>query len=1016
MKKLRLLLCLASLVACTTISFAQGSLQGLVTDSATAAPLVGANVFLVGTSIGGTTDIDGHYKLVNVPEGRYTLRVSYIGYTSKVISISIRDDEATALSVMLSPQEIRGREVVVTAQMKGQLAAINQQVSAKTIVNVVSEEKIQELPDANAAESIGRLPGVSIIRSGGEASRVVLRGLSSRFSNITIDGVSIPGTDSTTRDVDLSMISQGSLAGIEVYKALLPDQDGDAIAGTINLVTKKAPSERLLRFDLRGNYNRLMNSAGQYDVSGRYGERFFDDVIGLQLQGNIEQKIRSREDVTYGYRYSFNPSAPNYDPLGFANDYNYGQLKVDFTDELRKRNGGQMILDVNTPDSGSVKLSGLYSRTQRQYNLYDRVYPGGSPGIVWDYDYRTTEQATSTTNASLQGKNFFAGFQIDWCASYADSRVDDPFDYEMIFNEPAGAKPDASLPSSFKDHPELFLTIAANNYAAAACSSAVYYQQQNFQRERTAFLNISRKYSLADFVSGELKGGGKYKARSRWMNRYELDDNSYLHGFYATDSSGSPIVLTGTRFEDYLNSRSGISPELADFVNQPATSRNLLTWATMSPLIDVNAMKLWYNLNKNGVSGSSHEYNPNAQAILDDYGVDEAVTAGYLMNTFDFGQEATLITGVRVEREQNDYIANFSPGGLQSIGTIISAPSGIVDTTTTHTETIWLPNAQLILRPSYFLTFRLAAYRALARPDYNLRLPQFILGTGGSSGGGQAIPLTLGNPNLRDAKAWNFELNSQLYTGITGLFTVSAFFKRIDDFYHQMVGLNVSEGFDSLLTAVGVTWQNAEPFKSLLAKNSNYALYVPYNSNHPTYVWGLEFEHQLSFNFLPGFLSNLVLSYNLSLTKSQTYIVQTQTEVETVTVVVRGVPRRQAEIVNVAVDAKRLSENQPYLYGNAALGYDLGGFSARLSVFYQGDYVQQYSPYDQSDIHVKQYMKWDLALRQQLSSVFSLYLNVDNITNIRERTSYSDVPMSWDLLRTEELYGTSADFGVRISI
>ncbi|HQT92510.1 MAG TPA: carboxypeptidase-like regulatory domain-containing protein, partial [Candidatus Kryptobacter bacterium] len=276
---------------------AQGTFQGFVLDSLTSSPLVGANVFLIGTGLGASADLDGHFRVSNIPPGSHSIRISYIGYSTRTIDVVFEDGGTVTANLMLLPQEVQGKEVVVTAQMRGQLAAINQQVSSNTIVNVVSEEKIQELPDANAAEAIGRLPGVSIIRSGGEASKVVLRGLSSKFSNITVDGITIPGTDSTSRDVDLSMISQGSLAGVELYKSLLPDQDGDAIAGTINLVTRKAPSERLLRFDLKGDYNRLMSSANQYDFSGRYGERFFSDVLGIQIQGNLESKIRSKENT-----------------------------------------------------------------------------------------------------------------------------------------------------------------------------------------------------------------------------------------------------------------------------------------------------------------------------------------------------------------------------------------------------------------------------------------------------------------------------------------------------------------------------------------------------------------------------------------------------------------------------------------------------------------------------------------------------------------------------------------------
>ncbi|MGA9406539.1 MAG: carboxypeptidase-like regulatory domain-containing protein, partial [Bacteroidota bacterium] len=283
------------------VAFGQSTLQGVVTDSLTNEKLIGINVILEGTSLGSSTDIEGEYRITAIPHRSFTVKVSCIGYETKYAEVDFSTKNEVQLNVRLSQIILQRQAVVITAQMRGQVAAINEQVSSKTIVNVVSEEKIKELPDANAAEAIGRLPGVSLIRSGGEATKVVLRGLSSRFSNITVDGVKIPSTDSTSRDVDLSTISQGELAGIELHKTLTPDQDGDAIAGSINLVTRKAPSEREIVFDLMGDYNRLMNSARQYDITGRYGERFLDDVLGVQLQGNTERKIRSKEDITYSY-------------------------------------------------------------------------------------------------------------------------------------------------------------------------------------------------------------------------------------------------------------------------------------------------------------------------------------------------------------------------------------------------------------------------------------------------------------------------------------------------------------------------------------------------------------------------------------------------------------------------------------------------------------------------------------------------------------------------------------------
>ncbi|HUI29596.1 MAG TPA: TonB-dependent receptor [Candidatus Acidoferrales bacterium] len=995
--------------------FAQGILQGYVLDSLSKDPLPGANVLFVGTSLGASTDLDGHFRVTAIPEGQYKVQVSYIGYGSKTIDVTVKGKEMTIESFLLPPQEVRGKEVIVVSQAKGQLAAINQQVRAATIMNVVSEEKIQELPDANAAEAIGRLPGVSIIRNGGEASKVVLRGLSSKFSNITVDGVTIPGTDSTSRDVDLSMISQGSLAGIELYKALLPDQDGDAIAGTINLVTRKAPSERLIRFDLKGDYNRLMNSAGQYDFSGRYGERFFNGILGVQLQANAEQKIRSKENTSTGYQYVPNPDLPP-NPSGYTwNDYKMGQFTVAFTDETRKRQGGQAIFDVNTPDSGSVKLSGFYNGTIRNILVHSRVYPGGQPGVVWDYDYRYTQTNMSTSNVSLQGKNFLSGFEVDWLGSYADSRIKNPFDYEMKFTEVPGVISGESVPSG-RDHPELnIIPYAANLYNDAACSSAVYYQEQNFERQRSAALNISRKYSVGSLISGDLKMGGKYRDRSRWMDQSELDNNTYLYQFnsYNKTVTGDSINLMGTRFQDYRENRAGGPPDLSDFIDQPVPSRNLLNLYRMTPLISVDAMKLWYQLNKNGLSTAGLEYVPSAGASLNDYSINEGVSAGYIMNTFDFGYLATLMMGVRVENENDNYGARFATGGLQTIGIVVTPSPGteIKDSTTKYAETIWLPNAQLILRPTDFFSIRFAAYRALARPDYNLRLPQFII-----NNNSQGTPVIMGNPNLKDPKAWNFEINPQIYSSTIGLISVSAFFKRIDDLYHQMDAVGISTGYDSVLNAIGVTWQNTNYFKQLGSKSS-FLFTVPYNATQPTYVWGLEFEHQMNFLFLPGFLANTSLSYNFSITHSQTYIITRELVPDSVAHVVRGdTTWGPGPGHNIAVNAKRNSENQPVFYGNAALGYDIGGFSARVSVFFQSQYVQSYSADGTQDIRVNGFVKLDLALRQQLTKAFSLFFNVDNLTNTQETTSQVNTVNNWFLNSTRELYGTSAELGLRITL
>jgi len=324
-----LLSIMLALAASSGSACAETILRGTVADSVSGEALIGANVYLVETAHGGVTDRQGEFRITGIPAGRYQLRVSYIGYHARELDITLVEDEAATLDIRLLVDVIESEEIVVTTQLRGQVAAINQQLTANTIMNVISEEKIQELPDANAAEAIGRLPGVSILRSGGEANKVILRGLSDRFTTITVDGIRIPPTDADSRGVDLSTIAQGSLAGVELYKALTADMDADAIAGSVNLATKKAPASRFLRFDVRGGYNQLDDSFAQYDFAMRYGERFFGDVLGVQLTGNLEQRRRSNEQLDTDY----------YTALANYTDYTIENFTPSYTNEVRKRGG-----------------------------------------------------------------------------------------------------------------------------------------------------------------------------------------------------------------------------------------------------------------------------------------------------------------------------------------------------------------------------------------------------------------------------------------------------------------------------------------------------------------------------------------------------------------------------------------------------------------------------------------------------------------------------------------------------
>ena len=139
-----------------------GTISGKVVDAETGEGLSFANVIIEGTTIGVTTNLEGKYEL-KVEPGNYNVVASYIGYVELVKPTTVTSKEVTELNFELTYGNLL-KEVTVSAQASGQIAAINEQLASNKIVNVVSAEKMEELPDANVAESIGRLPGISLQR------------------------------------------------------------------------------------------------------------------------------------------------------------------------------------------------------------------------------------------------------------------------------------------------------------------------------------------------------------------------------------------------------------------------------------------------------------------------------------------------------------------------------------------------------------------------------------------------------------------------------------------------------------------------------------------------------------------------------------------------------------------------------------------------------------------------------------------------------------------------------------
>ena len=198
-----------------TLLFPYASITGKVTDINSAEPLVGVNVVLEGTSYGSSTDIDGEYIIENVPLDDYTLKIMYIGYKNKEISISIDEEKKYIYKVELSESEIALEETNVTAFIERE----EKKTEAPATIETVDSKDIEQAATSNLGGFLQGMKGVDFTASGVNNYSLSIRGFNSSFSSrllMLTDGR--PANVPSLRVVNFSTVpsTQSDIEKIEV--------------------------------------------------------------------------------------------------------------------------------------------------------------------------------------------------------------------------------------------------------------------------------------------------------------------------------------------------------------------------------------------------------------------------------------------------------------------------------------------------------------------------------------------------------------------------------------------------------------------------------------------------------------------------------------------------------------------------------------------------------------------------------------------------------------------------------
>ncbi|RYZ34541.1 MAG: TonB-dependent receptor, partial [Sphingobacteriales bacterium] len=269
---------LLAMLLCAAVTYAQNTYKAVIKDAKTKENLPGATVKVLGMALGTTADNNGTVALTGIPSGKQVIQYSYVGYKTKTDTLTFPFNETSTVIVFLdsAEEEEELEEVVVSATRSSRTID-----NIPTRVEVISGEELDEKANMKPgdirtllAESTGIQTQQTSATSGNSAIRI--QGLDGKYTQIIRDG--FPLYSGFSGGLGLLQIAPLDLQRVEVIKGSSSTlYGGGAIAGLVNLVSKKPTEERQLNFLLNGT------SALGLDASGFYARKF--GKVGITVYG-----------------------------------------------------------------------------------------------------------------------------------------------------------------------------------------------------------------------------------------------------------------------------------------------------------------------------------------------------------------------------------------------------------------------------------------------------------------------------------------------------------------------------------------------------------------------------------------------------------------------------------------------------------------------------------------------------------------------------------------------------------
>jgi TonB-dependent receptor len=799
-----------------------GTITGRVIDKMNGAPLPAANIFVLETSAGAATNDRGVYILRRVSAGNYTIRVSYIGYQTVIKEITVMSGESVTVDFEMEETYITTDEVVVTELARGHARAFMEQREANIHKQVLTTEQMERFGDVNLAESLMRLPGISVSYDMGEASGVSIRGMGMDRNMVQIDGVPMASTSEGGRETSLETMSGEMVSTIEVIRVPTPDMPADALGGIVNLRTARPVAGRAdLRILTTGEYGNMSDRVGprasirysqgygKFGISmqSEYRRVYYDeDRFDLQWQetnwgptiSRASPQYRTRDSERYGIsgRLMYEP---NRQSSFFISSLFNVQDNINTDNELRL-----------LPHTGLVGKTddGLFEVEPGLPEELGGGRVGGRSEISANYVIEGHRQLSTT----FGGEHTHRLFNLNYSFTYAQGvrRID----LSRSINWRNAFQASFLIDNKNYKFPAFIFHKYADDHELASVYNIDLYEFDTLMdeiRNSTHFsyignINVEVPFSISKGHTLIIKFGSNYD--------YNIKYRRYARFNY--EKSGlrniplAPFVRMDSR--SFFGNPNNMRGPGVDFsiLNPWFKGRKDIDFSIYDPLYTEPDQYIF----------SVREYN---EYLSNDYDLTEGYLAGYVMATLKIGN-STLLGGIRLEHTYGSYESLHTEELRDGTRVIL----GVLNESFDYLD--YFPSFHIRHNFSDYTIFRGALTYGMKRARFTDLIPLRNYNHGSRR-------IDSGNPELNPEKSIRIDFSIEHFFGNVGQISAGAFFNDYKDFIYT---------------------------RSIIILEGDYRGWeerMPVNGLHAHY-YGLELSWQQPLSYLPGILDGIGIFTN----------------------------------------------------------------------------------------------------------------------------------------------------------